>query len=541
MNSVKMDVKEVVIEVNGLPDDYPNNKMIDKLTMHFLRPSNNGGEVLIVIYPTSNKGQAYVVFESEVPRVLEHNHVLELDSQFYPLDVKKIHQPEFDMPAEAFLDVSMFYSQIMIRNLLHSHGFQVSETTSGQLYLQGTFLNLKRIHPKLMRLLAQETTTQRSTPSQHTNGFSSDSIFRAGSSDYESRSHSTSRHNQNNVHSVYAAGRNPHSGINSRSPESPNRQALMQAASPLDVSSSAESSFSSPTRSYEDSSMSARQRNPLSHRKTEDSFPVDPLPFKYAMHFKKDFIEKIESDHQTHISHVDDSGVVTVKLSGGSCEEAGKELREFMQNITLSLRTQEIDLHKLNSSQRRYITEKAHSFQRIYNVLIREENDIIKVVGSSKDSYDAKEKLLGREVSITSPKDFTKNFLRRSSSLPRQKTRHIEQNPDLGGIPDAMYTNTVSSSSASHSRADSQLQQEVQQERGRKASKSSAQRDRPKSASRLQHKNERTVNQEPSARNEQDLMPSNEVQTSKQKNPKIKSHFISVDKLTKNLRLHFSK
>ncbi len=57
-------MKEMVIEVNGLPD-YPNNEMIDKLTMHFLRPSNNGGEVLVVIYPTSNKGQAYVVFESE--------------------------------------------------------------------------------------------------------------------------------------------------------------------------------------------------------------------------------------------------------------------------------------------------------------------------------------------------------------------------------------------------------------------------------------------------------------------------------------------
>ncbi|XP_016321685.1 uncharacterized protein LOC107672831 [Sinocyclocheilus anshuiensis] len=517
MDSVKMGVKEMVIEVNGLPDEYPNNKMIDKLTMHFLRPSNNGGEVLIVIYPTSNKGQAYVVFESEVPRVLDHKHVLELDSQFYPLDVKKIHQPKFDMPAEAFLDVSMFYSQKRIRNLLHSHGFDVSETSSGQLHLQGTFLNLKRIHPKLMHLLAQETHSQRSTPSQCTNGFSSDSVFRAVSSDYESRSYSTSRHSHNNGHSVYAAGRNPDSGINSRSPESPNRQALMQAASPLDVSSSTESSFSSPTRSYEDSSISARQRNPSSHRKTEDSFPVDPFVFKYVMHFKKDFIEKIQSDHQTHINHVDDSGVVIVKLSGGSCEEAGKELREFMQNITSSLRTQEIDLHKLNSSRRRHITEKAYSFQKIYNVLIREENDILKVVGSSKDSYDAKEKLLGQEASIALPRHFlSHNFLRCSSSLPRQKTRHREENPDLGGIPDAVYTTTVSSSSASHSRTDSQLQPEVQQERGRKSSKSSAQCGRAHSASRLQHKNESRVNQEPSAYDEQDLTPPKEVQTSKQ-------------------------
>lgn len=56
---------EMVIEVNGLPDNYHEDTMIDKLTTHFLRRSNKGGDVLTVIYPASNKGQAYVVFESE--------------------------------------------------------------------------------------------------------------------------------------------------------------------------------------------------------------------------------------------------------------------------------------------------------------------------------------------------------------------------------------------------------------------------------------------------------------------------------------------
>lgn len=221
-----------------------------------------------------------------------------------------------------------------------------------------------------------------------------------------------------------------------------------------------------------------------------------------------------------------------VKLSGGSCEEAGKLLREFMQSITSSLRTQEIDLHKLNSSRRRHITEKAYSFQSIYNVLIREENDIIKVVGSSKDSYDVKEKLLGQEVSIASPRHIARNFLRRSSSLPRQKTR-TREDTDLGRSPDAVYATTVTSSSASHSQTDSQLKPEVQKERGRNSSKSSAQRGRAQSASRLEHKNQSRVNQEPSANDEQDLTPTNEVQISKRK-PKMKSHLLNMDKLIKN-------
>ncbi|XP_052388325.1 uncharacterized protein LOC127934839 [Carassius gibelio] len=532
-----MDMKEMVIEVNGLPDNYSSKEMIDKLTMHFLRPSNKGGEVLIVIYPTSNKGQAYVVFEEEeVPGVLKHNHVLELDSQFYPLDVKKMHQPKLDIPAEAFLNVKMFSSPRKIRDILHSRGFQVSETSSGELHLQGTFLNLKRIHRKLMHLLAQEIHPQRRTPSQYSNGFSSDSVLRASSSDYDHGSYSTSRHSHSNGHSVYAAGRNTSSGINSRSPD---RQALVQASSSLDVSSSAESSFSSPTRSFEDSSTSVRQRNLSSpKRKTEDSLHVDPDVFKYVMRFKKSFIEKIESDYHTKIDHEDDSGVVKVKVSGGACEKAAKEMSEFMQAMSLSLCTHVIDLTELDSSQKNHIFQKANSFQKIYSVLIRQESDIIKVVGSSKDSYEAKENLLGREVDHAPPGNFTRNTLRRSRSLPRTKTRAREENIDLGQSPGAVYTTTVSSSSASHYRTDSQLQQEVQQEKGRKPTKSSTPRGRAHSASRLQHKDQSRVNQEASSSHQQDSTPSDVVQKPKQKTPKIRSPLfsVSVDKIKKKYK-----
>ncbi|XP_073677682.1 RNA-binding protein 43 [Garra rufa] len=536
-----MDVKGLVIEVNWLPDGYPSNKMIDKLTMHFLRPSNYGGEVLIVIYPTSEKGQAYVVFEKEeVPGVLDNNHVLELDSKFYPMDVKKMLQPKLDMPAEAVLDVSMFSSQEKIQNILYSHGFRISETSRGQLHLEGTYLNLKRIHPQLMHLLAQETQQQRRTPSHYTNGYSLETILRTSSDDYESRSHCPSRHSHNNGQSMYAAGGRPLSGINSRSSESPNRQALIQAAAPLDGSSSADSSFSSPTRSYEDSSTSARRRNPSSQRKTDASFPVDPYAFEYVMRFKKDYIEKIQSDHHTRINHEDASEVVMVKLSGGACEKAANELCEFMQEISSSLRTQEIELKALNSSQKKHITEKAYKFQRIYSVLIKEENGVMKVVGSSENSYEAKEKLLGRKVDNALQRHLAKNILRRSMSLPRAKTQTKEENPDLRGSPNAVYTTTVRRSSASHSPTDSQMQYEVQQERGRKPTKSSGQRDRAHSASKIEHKNLSKVNQEPPAYDKQDLTPSNAVQIHKQKTPGIKSTLFPGN-LSKNFKSRFSK
>ncbi|XP_067268121.1 RNA-binding protein 43 isoform X2 [Chanodichthys erythropterus] len=526
-----MAMKEMVIEVNGLPDNYPENMMIDKLTMHFLRRSNKGGDVLTVIYPTSNKGQAYVVFESpEVPGVLQHTHVLIVESQFYPLDIKKVHQPQLDMPAEAFIDMNMFSNHRKLQELLHSHGFQVSETSPGQLHLQGSFLKLKLIHPKLVQFLFQETHLQRGTPSHYTNGYSSVSrAEKSDSSDYEYRYNFTSRRNHNNGSSVYAEGRS----ITSRSTESQYQQAFLQNASLLDRSSSTESPFSSPSRIDEDSRTSVQQRNPSSPRQNEESIPVDPDVWKYIMHFKEDFINKIKSDHHTHINPKVELGVVMVKISGGNFGEAAKELSELMQEITDSVRTQEIDMNAFDESQKRDIiqkVQKADSIQKIYNVLIRQEGNIIKVLGSSKDSYEAKQKLLGRDVDIAPPKRMERNILRRSSSLPRQKPRARMENLDIDQI-----AATVSCSSASHSQTDSQSQQEVQKERGRQPSKSSAHR-RSQSGSRLQHKDQKSVKQEPSTYVQQDLTPSSGVQTSKQGPlPKFKASLIT-DKSIKILK-----
>ncbi|ROK35667.1 RNA-binding protein 43 [Anabarilius grahami] len=532
-----MAMKEMVIEVNGLPDNYPQNMIIDKLTMHFLRRSNKGGDVLTVIYPTSNKGQAYVVFESaEVPGVLQHTHVLIVESQFYPLDIKKVHQPQLDMPAEAFLDMNMFSSHRKIQELIHSHGFQVSETSPGQLHLQGSFLKLKLIYPKLVQFLVQETHPQRGTPSHYTNGYSSVSrAEKSDSSDYESRSNFTSRRSHNNGNSVYAEGRSTSSEITSRSTESQYRQAFLQNASLLDRSSSTESPFSSPSRIYEDSRTSAQQRNPSSPRQNEESIPVESDVWKYIMHCKEDFINKIKSDHHTHINPKVESGVVMVKISGGNFREAAKELSELMQEITDSVRTQEIDMNACDESQKRDIIQKALRIQKIYNVLIREEGNIIKVLGSSKDSYEAKQKLLGRDVDIAPPKHMERNILRRSSSLPRQKTRARMENLDVDQIPGDVCATTVSSSSASHSQTDSQSQQEAQKERGRQPSKSTAHR-RSQSGSRLQHRNQKSAKQEPSAYVQQDLTPSSGVQTSKQGSlPKLKAALFT-DKSKKLLK-----
>lgn len=52
------------MEVLGVPDDIlATVRMVDKLTIHFQRPRNGGGEVKRVQFPAYSPGQAFVIFE----------------------------------------------------------------------------------------------------------------------------------------------------------------------------------------------------------------------------------------------------------------------------------------------------------------------------------------------------------------------------------------------------------------------------------------------------------------------------------------------
>lgn len=53
----------IVVEVLGVPNILASDRMVDKLTIHFLRPRNGGGEVQRVLFPSDSPGQAFVIFE----------------------------------------------------------------------------------------------------------------------------------------------------------------------------------------------------------------------------------------------------------------------------------------------------------------------------------------------------------------------------------------------------------------------------------------------------------------------------------------------
>ncbi|NXO25297.1 IN35 protein, partial [Cisticola juncidis] len=76
--------------VQGFPDELPPEKAADKLTIHFQRTRNGGGDVAEVRVLPGSPPCALITFE--VPEVAQRilkvkNHVLALGKTRYPLEV----------------------------------------------------------------------------------------------------------------------------------------------------------------------------------------------------------------------------------------------------------------------------------------------------------------------------------------------------------------------------------------------------------------------------------------------------------------------
>ncbi|XP_067843260.1 RNA-binding protein 43-like [Heptranchias perlo] len=151
---------ERTIIVSGFPVGVlSSDVMIDKLTIHFLRPRNGGGEVESVIYPAD--GFAYVTFEKKevVDSVLRKEQVLE-DKQLavkYPL---KLTQNSADVFTQVSvnLDLTIFNKRLEIKKLereLQSSNktLQFSRCLDGRLHVEGSFSAIKELRKDLQRRL----------------------------------------------------------------------------------------------------------------------------------------------------------------------------------------------------------------------------------------------------------------------------------------------------------------------------------------------------------------------------------------------------
>nr|XP_027301318.2 uncharacterized protein LOC101790937 [Anas platyrhynchos] len=117
------------VEVRGIPTDLPPDRVADKLTIHFLRSRNGGGEIADVQVLPGARACALITFEAlaVAQRILKtKNHVLAIGGKKYPLEVTA-HVVELS-PDEIFVCASMVvdYGKLpagktLLKNLQKGH------------------------------------------------------------------------------------------------------------------------------------------------------------------------------------------------------------------------------------------------------------------------------------------------------------------------------------------------------------------------------------------------------------------------------------
>ncbi|XP_053193899.1 uncharacterized protein si:busm1-163l24.3 isoform X2 [Scomber japonicus] len=155
------------VRVSGLPTDIEDDRLRDKLFIHFLRTKNGGGEIDSVAIDEATPDSALITFEdSEVAqRVIQHSwHILEVDGKKYELIVTEHHESLDPDKVIVSLSATVDYSQlsggiIALTGLHRNHpDIQINYNVTKTLCtVQGAYC---KVQAALAELLAQSGGSQ---------------------------------------------------------------------------------------------------------------------------------------------------------------------------------------------------------------------------------------------------------------------------------------------------------------------------------------------------------------------------------------------
>ncbi|KAM4688801.1 RNA-binding protein 43 isoform 1-T2 [Discoglossus pictus] len=152
-----------VVRVSGVPRHLFNEELIyDKLLIHFLRPSNNGGDVQSLYFPKNEEDMAILTFETEkvAERVLHKKHLLEVDGQKFPLEVMhpKVQNTEFSLPIRTILDLQHFSDPYEVEKMIKKCGLEMLPIKDLRVEIKGEFQDLKRFKNELSAKISERNT-----------------------------------------------------------------------------------------------------------------------------------------------------------------------------------------------------------------------------------------------------------------------------------------------------------------------------------------------------------------------------------------------
>ncbi|XP_037647460.1 uncharacterized protein si:busm1-163l24.3 [Sebastes umbrosus] len=191
------------VRVSGLPTDIEDDKLKDKLLIHFLRARNGGGEINSVTIVKATPVSALVTFEDSgvAQRVIQHSrHLLEVDGKKYKVVVTE-HRESLDpdkviLSLSAIVDHSQLPGGIMaLTSLRTSHpDVQINYDASVELCtLRGAY---SKVQAALAQLFGQPQSAENKDSDQPATSGSMSAQIAQKSQESEDQSRKPNKHRE---------------------------------------------------------------------------------------------------------------------------------------------------------------------------------------------------------------------------------------------------------------------------------------------------------------------------------------------------------
>ncbi|XP_073339643.1 RNA-binding protein 43 [Pagrus major] len=305
-----------------------------------------------------------------------------------------------DFPVEATVLLNNFPDETQVRKILRSHGFELRDLSRDEVSVKGSFLNLKAAKASLELLLKSQTKPDIAPPSP--------SPVPTASSGAISKYYTSNSSDRNR-----------------------SRPGSRKQASPTTITTNTTTTTTSFSSSnHHPTSYSPRpdqQRGSL--RSGKESFVVDADVFGYAERLRKKDIDCILESHNVEIESRPVGESCSVTLHGKSARTAVFKLQSLLHDLNKSLRTQEVSLRDMDRDGRAMLVTIQEDRNIWKSVLVCQKKDGLHLIGPSGESYELKQRLLGRPVDRSGQRGRTldRNSRGRSSSLPPINRRNTER------------------------------------------------------------------------------------------------------------------
>ncbi|XP_030003609.1 RNA-binding protein 43 [Sphaeramia orbicularis] len=166
-----------------------------------------------------------------------------------------------------------------------------------------------------------------------------------------------------------------------------------------------------------------------------ESFVIDMDVLMYAKRVMKQHMEDILRRHNVQMEERPSGDNISITLQGKSTQTAITKLQSFLNELSLSLRTQEVALKNMDQEGRDLLRRIQQGNNVYKSVLVCRRSDTLHLIGPSAESYEVKQQLMGTTADRSGRTGTTvdqsgRTGTRRSTSVPPVNGRKTDRARD---------------------------------------------------------------------------------------------------------------